>query len=98
MTYCHNFTFAQEGESTISIKINAGIFLINSNWTGQGRSRFVDLMGSLSISKPLTNYWDLGITSLFLKQLPKDYSYRFSDLDFFTSLGLLCAITSMIFH
>jgi hypothetical protein len=87
ITNCHIVTLAQEGEHLKALKIDAGIFLINSNWTGQGRSQFVDLMGSLSISKPLTNYWDLGITSLLLKQLPKDYSYRFSNLDFFYIAG-----------
>jgi hypothetical protein len=87
LTYNHSIALAQGEKNREALKINAGIFLINSNWTGQDRSQFVDLMGSLSISKPLTNYWDLGITSLFLKQLPKDYSYRFSNLDFFYFAG-----------
>jgi hypothetical protein len=85
--YCQTVIFAQEGNNEETLRINAGIFLINSNWIGQGRSRFVDLMGSLSISKPITNQWDIGITSLFFKQLPKDYSYLFSNLDFFYITG-----------
>lgn len=83
----HSATIAQEGEPIKALKIEVGIFLINSNWAGQGRSRFLDLIGSLSMSKPISSQWDMGITSLFLKQLPKEYSYLFSELNFFYITG-----------
>ena len=87
MCFINTYSTAQEEKNRETLKINAGIFLINSNWAGQGYSRFVDLMGGLNISKPITNQLDVGITSLFLKQLPKDYSYLFSNLDFFYIAG-----------
>ena len=67
MCFINTISLAQEEKNRETLKINAGIFLINSNWAGQGYSRFVDLMGGLNISKPITNQLDVGITSLFLK-------------------------------
>jgi hypothetical protein len=83
----HTIGLAQGESNKETLKIDAGIFLFNSNWTGQIKSSFQELIGNLSVSKAINNHWDLGLTSLGMKQLPLNQSFAFYKLDFFYISG-----------
>ncbi len=80
--------FSQENPQFYkALKVDIGVFIFDNKWTGQTRSSYQELMVHLSVSKKIAPQWDLGVTSLFLVQLPKYSSYFFSALDRFYITG-----------
>ena len=79
--------FSQENTQFYkALKVDAGIFIFDTKWI-QPRPSFLNLTAHFSISKKITQQWDLGITSILLVQLPKSQSYLFSALDRFYIAG-----------